>query len=169
MALLDALALARALEAQSNLDTALWRICAPAALAYPPLSARLLAVHAGYQSDSAAIAWLRDWLMSPLSRIPPAPAVLAALVAGIGARRWEQFEGETPPLPAPGIDARRDALHFRPWLRTPRTTAVFRPSPHERVRLIDFGSQVTQLIARRVRESGVYCEIHPYNKVDAAS
>src|SRR5215831_10012342 len=39
---------------------------------------------------------------------------------------------------------------------------------HERVLIIDFGSQVTQLIARRVREAGVYCEIHPYNKVDAA-
>jgi GMP synthase (glutamine-hydrolysing) len=38
---------------------------------------------------------------------------------------------------------------------------------HERVLVIDFGSQVTQLIARRVRENGVYCEIHPYNKVDA--
>ena len=37
---------------------------------------------------------------------------------------------------------------------------------HERVLIIDFGSQVTQLIARRVRENGVYCEIHPYNKVD---
>jgi GMP synthase (glutamine-hydrolysing) len=33
----------------------------------------------------------------------------------------------------------------------------------ERVLILDFGSQVTQLIARRVRESGVYCEIHPYN------
>ena len=38
-----------------------------------------------------------------------------------------------------------------------------------RVLIIDFGSQVTQLIARRVRESGVYCEIHPFNKVDRAS
>ncbi len=39
---------------------------------------------------------------------------------------------------------------------------------HERALIIDFGSQVTQLIARRLRESGVYCEIHPFNKVDAA-
>jgi GMP synthase (glutamine-hydrolysing) len=39
-------------------------------------------------------------------------------------------------------------------------------SGHDHVLIIDFGSQVTQLIARRVRENGVYCEIHPYNKVD---
>jgi GMP synthase (glutamine-hydrolysing) len=39
---------------------------------------------------------------------------------------------------------------------------------HERVLIVDFGSQVTQLIARRVRESGVYCEIHPYDKIEAA-
>ncbi len=32
----------------------------------------------------------------------------------------------------------------------------------DRVLILDFGSQVTQLIARRVRESGVYCEIHPF-------
>ncbi|MFN3958893.1 MAG: glutamine-hydrolyzing GMP synthase [Parvularculaceae bacterium] len=38
---------------------------------------------------------------------------------------------------------------------------------HERVLIVDFGSQVTQLIARRLREAGVYCEIHPYNRVDA--
>lgn len=38
----------------------------------------------------------------------------------------------------------------------------------EKILIIDFGSQVTQLIARRVREAGVYCEIHPYNKVDKA-
>ncbi|HUC63389.1 MAG TPA: glutamine-hydrolyzing GMP synthase [Alphaproteobacteria bacterium] len=36
----------------------------------------------------------------------------------------------------------------------------------DRVLVLDFGSQVTQLIARRVRESGVYCEIQPYNRVD---
>jgi GMP synthase (glutamine-hydrolysing) len=34
---------------------------------------------------------------------------------------------------------------------------------HEVIHIIDFGSQFTQLIARRVRELNVYCEIHPYN------
>src|ERR1700721_2330548 len=38
---------------------------------------------------------------------------------------------------------------------------------HQRVLIVDFGSQVTQLIARRVRESGVYCEIHPHARVEA--
>jgi len=33
----------------------------------------------------------------------------------------------------------------------------------DRVLILDFGGQTTQLIARRVREAGVYCEIHPYN------
>ncbi len=39
---------------------------------------------------------------------------------------------------------------------------------HEHLLIIDFGSQVTKLIARRVRESGVYSEVHPFNKVDEA-
>ena len=37
---------------------------------------------------------------------------------------------------------------------------------HERILILDYGSQVTQLIARRVREAGVYCELHP-GDVDA--
>ena len=36
----------------------------------------------------------------------------------------------------------------------------------EKLLILDFGSQYTQLIARRVRELNVYCEIHPYDKMD---
>ncbi|MBE7204448.1 MAG: glutamine-hydrolyzing GMP synthase, partial [Parafilimonas terrae] len=41
-------------------------------------------------------------------------------------------------------------------------------APHERVLIVDFGSQVTQLIARRVREAGVYCEVVPCTKAESA-
>ena len=44
----------------------------------------------------------------------------------------------------------------------PAVTAV------DSILIIDFGSQVTQLIARRLREAGVYCEIHPFNKAAEA-
>jgi GMP synthase (glutamine-hydrolysing) len=39
---------------------------------------------------------------------------------------------------------------------------------HERLLIVDFGSQVTQLIARRLRELNVYCEIHPFQNVTDA-
>ncbi|MBU2349232.1 MAG: glutamine-hydrolyzing GMP synthase, partial [Alphaproteobacteria bacterium] len=42
------------------------------------------------------------------------------------------------------------------------------PHDHQKVLIVDFGSQVTQLIARRLREASVYCEIHPFQKAEQA-
>jgi GMP synthase (glutamine-hydrolysing) len=41
------------------------------------------------------------------------------------------------------------------------------PNMAEKILILDFGSQVTQLIARRVRELNIYCEIHPFNHIPA--
>src|SRR5689334_3962500 len=50
---------------------------------------------------------------------------------------------------------------------SPGRSFLYRPMS-DRLLIVEFGSQVTQLIARRVREAGVYCEIHPFQSVDAA-
>jgi GMP synthase (glutamine-hydrolysing) len=48
-------------------------------------------------------------------------------------------------------------------------TAFHSPDIHaHRILILDFGAQYTQLIARRVRESGVYCEIHPWDMSNEA-
>jgi 2-polyprenyl-6-methoxyphenol hydroxylase-like FAD-dependent oxidoreductase len=86
MALLDALALARAIDAHRDVDTAL---CAYAAARDGHIGLYQLAswmFTPAYQSDSDVLAFVRDWIAAPLSRIWPAPAVLAGLVSGaIGA------------------------------------------------------------------------------------
>jgi GMP synthase (glutamine-hydrolysing) len=55
-----------------------------------------------------------------------------------------------------------------PRSATPAVSAAAHPDIHaHRILILDFGAQYTQLIARRVRELGVYCEIHPWDMSDA--
>jgi GMP synthase (glutamine-hydrolysing) len=49
-----------------------------------------------------------------------------------------------------------------------RGADIDRLARHDKILIVDFGSQVTQLIARRVREEKVYCEIVPFQKADEA-
>lgn len=82
MALLDAAALAAALAAGDDLDVALKRYCRMRRRHVRVFQALSLLFTPFYQSDSTLLPFLRDRLVSTLSRIPPAPQILAAMVAG---------------------------------------------------------------------------------------
>ena len=106
MALLDAWALALALDGHADVAGALgdyarrriWhvRLYQAVSRVFTP----------AYQSDSALVAWVRDWILAPASRLPLAPPLLAALVAG----RWGWPLLRLQPSgmgPAPGYGADR--------------------------------------------------------------
>jgi 2-polyprenyl-6-methoxyphenol hydroxylase-like FAD-dependent oxidoreductase len=83
MALLDAAALAHALDTTDDLAEALARYCAARRLHVRLFQALSLAFTPFYQSDSRLVPFLRDTLVSSVARVPPAPAILAAIVSGM--------------------------------------------------------------------------------------
>ncbi|MFL9926812.1 NAD(P)/FAD-dependent oxidoreductase [Herbaspirillum lusitanum] len=82
MALLDARALSHALAQEADVGTALSRYAASRRRHVRSFQMLSLAFTPFYQSDSRLLPWIRDRLVAPLSALPPAPQILAAMVAG---------------------------------------------------------------------------------------
>lgn len=82
IALLDAAALAHALEISSDIDAALERYCRSRRWHVRAFQALSLALTPFYQSDSRIVPFLRDTLVATVARVPPVPAIMAAMVAG---------------------------------------------------------------------------------------
>jgi 2-polyprenyl-6-methoxyphenol hydroxylase-like FAD-dependent oxidoreductase len=82
MALLDAAALAHALSSASSVEEGLAAYAAARRSHVRLFQLLSLAFTPFYQSDSRAIAWLRDRLVATVAKVPPAPQILAAIVAG---------------------------------------------------------------------------------------
>jgi len=112
MALLDAAALAHALGSANDLSDALSRYCAARRLHVRLFQALSLVFTPFYQSDSRLIPFLRDTLVSSVARVPPAPAMLAAIVSGMLAdplRRVGLAEPDWADLATAGVGGRAHA------------------------------------------------------------
>lgn len=82
MALLDALALAVVLREAGDIKAVLARYAALRRWHVRLYQAASWMFTPAYQSDSRVLPAMRDWVLGPISRIPPAPTILAALVGG---------------------------------------------------------------------------------------
>ncbi|MBB6485033.1 FAD-dependent oxidoreductase [Rhizobium lusitanum] len=82
MALLDVAALAHALAEHENLHAALAAYVRARRMHVRLFQLLSAAFTPFYQSDSAALAWIRDRLVATIVRVPPAPQILAAIVSG---------------------------------------------------------------------------------------
>jgi 2-polyprenyl-6-methoxyphenol hydroxylase-like FAD-dependent oxidoreductase len=82
MALLDAFGLAAMLERIGSLEEALTAYAQARTWQIRLYQAASWSFTPAYQSDSGTLALVRDWIMAPVSRLPPVPAILAGLVSG---------------------------------------------------------------------------------------
>nr|WP_246755281.1 NAD(P)/FAD-dependent oxidoreductase [Rhizobium sp. RCAM05973] len=82
MALLDVAALAHALASHETIETALSAYARARRMHVRLFQLLSLAFTPFYQSDSAALAWVRDRLVATIAKVPPAPQILAAIVSG---------------------------------------------------------------------------------------